>query len=81
MLASANTFCVSYLTPCVRKFVRAAHGGDYRLTCYQQWGRWREARVFEALTNDLRQVLRLHEARPAEPSAIIFDSRTLQSTP
>ena len=50
-------------------------------TCYQQWARWRDARVFEALTDDLRQVLRLNEARPADPSAVIFDSRTRQSTP
>jgi len=49
--------------------------------CYQQWARWRNARVFEALTDDLRQLLRLHEARPAAPSAVILDSRTLQSTP
>jgi transposase len=50
-------------------------------TCYQQWPPWRDARVFEALTDDLRQVLRLNEARPAEPSAVVFDSRTLQSPP
>ena len=50
-------------------------------TCYQQWTRWRDARVFEALTDDLRHVLRLHQARAAEPSAVIFDSRTLQNTP
>ena len=37
--------------------------------------------MFEALTDDLRQVLRLHEACTADPSAVIFDSRTLQSTP
>nr|WP_177204860.1 hypothetical protein [Hymenobacter arizonensis] len=37
--------------------------------------------MFEALTDDLRQVLRLNEARPTDPSAVIFDSRTLQSTP
>jgi transposase len=50
-------------------------------TCYQQWARCRDARVFEALTDDLRQVLQLNEARPADPSAVILDSRTLQSTP
>ena len=50
-------------------------------TCYQQWARWRDARVFEALTDGLRQVLFLHEARPADPSAVIFDLRTLLSTP
>lgn len=50
-------------------------------TCYQQWARWRDARVFEALTDDLRQVLRLKEARSVDSSAVIFDLRTLQSTP
>lgn len=49
--------------------------------CYQQWARWRDARVFEALTDDLRQLLRLNSERPATPSAIILDSHTLQSTP
>ena len=46
-------------------------------TCYQQWPRWRDARVFESLTDDLRQVLRLKKARAADPSAVILDSRTL----
>ena len=50
-------------------------------TCYQQWARWRDARVFEALTDDLRQLLRLHSDRPAAPRAVILDSRTLTSTP
>ena len=36
--------------------------------CYQHWARGRNARVFEALTDDLRQVLRLNEARPAAPA-------------
>lgn len=49
--------------------------------CYQQWARWRDARVFEALTDELRQLLRLHSERPAAPSAVILDSRTRQSTP
>ncbi|MBF9239527.1 hypothetical protein I2I05_19190 [Hymenobacter sp. BT683] len=49
-------------------------------TCYQQWARWRGARVFVGLTEDLREVLRLNEARAADPSAVVFDSRTLQST-
>ncbi|GAA4355682.1 hypothetical protein GCM10023185_18750 [Hymenobacter saemangeumensis] len=31
------------------------------VTCSPQWARWRDARVFEALTDDLRQVLRLNE--------------------
>lgn len=49
---------------------------------HQQTRRWIEAGVFEAMANDLRVLLRVvvHE-RNALPSAAIFDSRTLQSTP
>ena len=48
---------------------------------YQQSQRWLAARVFEAMTQDLRRILRVLDDRPEEPSAAIFDSRTLQSTP
>ena len=48
---------------------------------YQQTHRWLKAGVFEAIVHDLRVLLRLAEGRTAEPSAAIFDSRTLQSTP
>ena len=50
-------------------------------TVYQQSQRWRKAKVFEALVHDLREVLRVAQGRNALPSAAIFDSRTLQSTP
>src|SRR6266480_5566485 len=40
-----------------------------------------KAGVFEAIVNDLRAVLRLAQGRNEEPSAAIFDSRTLQSSP
>jgi len=40
-----------------------------------------KAGVFEAIVEDLRTVLRLAEGRNEEPSAAIFDSRTLQSSP
>lgn len=50
-------------------------------TVYQQSQRWLKAGVFAALVHDLRTVLRLAEGRAAQPSAAIFDSRTLQSTP
>jgi transposase len=43
----------------------------------QQTQRW----LFEASVNDLRAVLRLAQGRHAQPSATIFDSRTLQSSP
>jgi transposase len=48
---------------------------------YQQTQRWLAAGCFEAIIHDLRVLLRLAAGRKAEPSAAIFDSRTLQSTP
>src|SRR5215813_6116424 len=50
-------------------------------TVYQQSQRWLKAGVFETMVHDLRAVLRLAQGRTVEPSAAIFDSRTLQSTP
>jgi transposase len=50
-------------------------------TVYQQSQRWLTAGVFDAMVQDLRAVLRLAQGRTAEPSAAIFDSRTLPSTP
>lgn len=50
-------------------------------TVYQQTQRWIAAGVFEAIVHDLRAVLRLAKGRKEQPSAAIFDSRTLQSTP
>jgi transposase len=47
---------------------------------YQQGQRWIAAKVFEAMASDLRALLRLAAGRHLEPSAAIFDSRTLQST-
>ena len=48
---------------------------------YQQSQRWLGAGVFEAIVHDLRALLRLAAGRPAEPTAVILDARTLQSTP
>jgi transposase len=48
---------------------------------YQQSQRWIKAGVFEAMVHDLRALLRLAKGRQEQPSAAIFDSRTLQSTP
>ncbi len=48
---------------------------------YQQTRRWIDADVFDAIIADLRALIRLGEGRAAQPSAIILDSRTLQSTP
>ena len=48
---------------------------------YQQSQRWLAAGVFEAINQDLRRVLRALDGRHEEPTAAVFDSRTLQSTP
>jgi transposase len=48
---------------------------------YQQTQRWIKARCFEAMAHDLRAILRLALERKADPSAVILDSRTVQSTP
>lgn len=48
---------------------------------YQQSQRWLKAGVFEDMVSDLRTILRLATGRNEQPSAVIFDSRTLQSSP
>jgi transposase len=48
---------------------------------YQQTQRWIKAGCFEAMAHDLRAILRLVLDRKADPSAVIMDSRTIQSTP
>lgn len=48
---------------------------------YQQTQRWLKAAVFEAIVDDLREILRIAAGRKGKPTAAIFDSRTLQSTP
>lgn len=50
-------------------------------TVYQQTQRWLNAGVFEDLVQDLRMLLREIAGRAPQPSAAIFDGRTLQSTP
>ena len=50
-------------------------------TVYQQTQRWLKAGVFEAMVHDLRVLLREMTGRQPQPSAAIFDSRTLQSSP
>jgi transposase len=48
---------------------------------YQQARRWWNARCFETMARDLREMLRVLEGREAAPSAAVFDSRTISSTP
>jgi transposase len=48
---------------------------------YQQTQRWIRARCFEIMVEDLRTLLREFAGRKGQPTAMILDSRTLQSTP
>ena len=47
---------------------------------YQQFRRWSEAGCFEALVNDMRFIIRTSQGRAGQPSAVILDGRTLQSS-
>jgi transposase len=48
---------------------------------YQQMRRWIDARCFEIMVEDLRILLREFAGRKGQPTAMILDSRTVQSTP
>src|SRR5882757_9165831 len=48
---------------------------------YQQARRWLAAGVFQMMVHDLRELLRIAQGRVPEPSAVVIDSRTLQSSP
>jgi len=50
-------------------------------TIHQQTMRWIEAGCFEAMGNDLRAIVRAALGKSEEPTAAIYDSRTVQSTP
>ncbi len=43
--------------------------------------RWLRAGSFESIVHDLRELLRVAQGRTPQPTAAIFDGRTLQSTP
>jgi transposase len=48
---------------------------------YQQTRRWIENGCFEAIVDDLRAILRAAAGRAQDPTAVILDARTIQSTP
>jgi transposase len=47
---------------------------------YQQTRRWLEAGCFEHMVSDLRSMIRAAQGRQGQPSAVVLDGRTLQST-
>ena len=48
---------------------------------YQQTQRWIAAGCFAAMVHDLRALLRWADGRTDDPTAVILDGRTVQSTP
>jgi len=71
----------------LRYVVRA--GGAWRMMPHdlppwaafdQQMQRWLKAGVFEAIVHEERELLRILNGRNEQPSAVILDSRTMQST-
>ena len=48
---------------------------------YQQARRWLAAGSFEAMAHDLRALIRIAAGRGVDPTAVVLDGRTLQSTP
>ena len=52
-----------------------------RAAVYQQFRRWLEAGVFEALVADVQSIVREWAGRKGQPTAVCLDSRTLQWTP
>src|SRR5450759_340282 len=86
--AAQREYTMRGLFNAVRYMVRA--GCPWRMipndlppwyTVHQQAQRWIKAGCFEAMAHDLRKVLRLLAERQEQPSAVILDGRTLQSTP
>jgi transposase len=47
---------------------------------YQHTQRWIRAGVFETMVHDLRVLIRVAEGRQRQPTAVILDGRTVQST-
>ncbi len=47
----------------------------------QQSKRWIKAGVFEAICHDLRMIVRVLHEREEQPTAVVLDGRTLQSSP
>ena len=61
----------------------AAVAGDFPpwFVVEQQSKRWIRAGALEAMTHDLRRIIRLSHERTDEPTAAVLDGRTLQSSP
>ena len=86
--APQRTHSLRELFNALRWFVRA--GCPWRMlpndlppwtAVQQQAMRWLRAGCFEAMAHDLRMIIRLLQERAEQPSAVVMDGRTLQSSP
>jgi len=86
--APQRTYPLREIFNALRWFVRA--GCPWRMVpndlppwqvIHQQTMRWIKAGCFEAMAQDLRAIVRLLLDRKQDPTAAIYDSRTIQSTP
>jgi transposase len=86
--APQRVYAVPEVFAALRWIVRA--GAPWRLlptnfppwpAVYRQTRRWLEAGCFEAMVHDLRALLRWTEGRADDPTAVILDSATRQSSP
>jgi transposase len=73
-----NGLCYIVRTGMQLRFMSSDLSPSY--TVYQQTQRWVRAGVFEDLVRDLRMLLCELAVRNPQPSAAIFDGRTLQSS-
>ncbi len=71
------SFVAPYLTLCRLD----SEQRDYELRDVFNALRWLRAGCFEAMVHDLRVLLREYAGREGQPSAVVLDSRTIQSTP
>jgi transposase len=86
--AAARVFSAISILCALRWLVRS--GAHWRMmpndlppwpVVYQQMQRWIRAGCFEMMVEDLRLLLREFAGHKPQPSAMVIDSRTLQSTP
>lgn len=74
-------YALRYIVKMGRVWRMMPHGLPLWPVVYQQTQRWIKAGCLEAMAHDLRAIIRMALERKADPSAVIIDSRTLQSTP
>ena len=86
--APQRTYALREVFDAVRWMVKAACPwrllpGDFPpwQVVEQQSKRWIQAGAFEAMAHDLRMIIRRLHERAEQPSAAVFDGRTLQSSP